>query len=138
MPPTSAPLEEPETATTFIPRASSASITPIWAKPRAPPAPSTRAIFSSLRGGASSSAMRSAVVVGQRQRQEPARLLAERSGLDDLRVGAVVQHVHQQLAGVAVGNLQLIAAVAQPAALLLRVPVLVGDPARGALVEHDR
>ena len=42
-PPTSAPLDEPATATMSSERACSASITPICASPRAPPAPSTSA-----------------------------------------------------------------------------------------------
>ena len=47
-PPTSAPLDAPAIATMFIPRACSASITPICASPRAPPAPSTSATGSPL------------------------------------------------------------------------------------------
>src|SRR5690606_14321264 len=80
----------------------------------------------------------SALVVRQRQRQQRARLLPQRGGLHDLRVAAVVQHVHQQLARRAVGHLQLVAAVGQVAALLARVPVLVGHPARRLGAEQDR
>src|SRR3546814_18036350 len=136
MPPTRAPLEEPETATTFIRRASSASITPIWAKPRAPPAPSTNAIFSSVRGGASSPAMGSAIVVRQRPRQQRPCLLAQRGGFDDLCVGAVIPHVPPPLASVAVGQLHLVAAVAEHASLLLRNPLLVGAQDRAPHVQH--
>ena len=49
MPPTSAPLDEPAMVMISSPRATSDSITPICASPRAPPAPSTRATFSPLR-----------------------------------------------------------------------------------------
>src|SRR5690348_16507237 len=121
MPPTSAPLEEPDTETMSRPRASSASITPIWAKPRAPPAPRTRATFSPRRARAlGASAMPgSALVVGQRELQQRARLFAQRGRLGDLGVAAVMQHVHQQLARVAVGHLEFVAAVGQVAALLL-------------------
>src|SRR5690606_22177567 len=109
-------MEVPAIEATRSPRASISSITPICASPRAPPDPST----SPIRGGPSASRM-SAVVVGEGQRGRPARLLAQRRRLEELGVGAVMQLVHQQLARVAVGHLQLVAAVGQPAALLLRI-----------------
>src|SRR5690606_27126525 len=109
-------MEVPAIEAMRSPRASISSITPICASPRAPPDPST----SPIRGAPPPSSM-STVVVGQGQREQRARLLAQRRGLEDLGVGAVMQHVHQQLARVAVGHLQLVAAVGQPAALLLRI-----------------
>src|SRR5688572_638421 len=151
-PPTSAPLEDPAMATMLSLRASSAAITPICASPRAPPAPSTSATFSPLSiFGASapaitrsslractSSACSSLVVVAHRQLQQCTHLLAQRRRLDDLGIAAVIQHVHQQLAGAAVRHLQLVAAVREEPPLLLRMPAFVGDPARGLGAEQDR
>src|SRR5690606_29887280 len=124
MPPTRAPLEEPAIAEISIPRASSASRTPIWARPRAPPEPSTSATRSLRRMTGASAPGISVVVMRQGQLQQRARLLAQPPGFDDLRVRAVMQHVHQQLARRAVGHLQFVAAVGQETALLLRMPVL--------------
>src|SRR3546814_9292955 len=45
---------------------------------------------------------------------------------------------HQQLARRSVGHFQLVAAVGEITPLLLRMPVLVGHPARGLGAEHDR
>src|SRR5690606_40550096 len=119
-PPTRAPMEVPAIATISSPRSSSTSITPIWARPRAPPDPSTRPIRG-LRPASTGSAL----VIGQGQLQQRPGLLAQRRRLDDLCVRAVVQHVHQQLARIAVGHLEFEAAVGQMAALLLRMPLLV-------------
>src|SRR5690606_11088112 len=110
-PPTSEPLEEPATDATRRPRASSDSITPICASPRAPPAPSARAIGSPCPRPGACAATASALVVAQREREHCTRLRAQGFGLDDLRVAAVVQHVHQQFARRAVGHLQLVEAV---------------------------
>ena len=48
MPPTTAPIEHPETLTMSKPCSSNTWITPIWALPRAPPLPSTNATVGML------------------------------------------------------------------------------------------
>src|SRR5690606_15664195 len=119
MPPITAPMEEPASATMDRPRASIASITPMWARPRAPPEPST------------SATRRRSAIGGEREPEQDLGFLAQRRRRHHLGVGPVAEHVHQQLLGIAVGQLELVAAVRQVPAFLARMPVLVGDPARG-------
>src|SRR5579885_2021042 len=78
------------------------------------------------------------LIGADRQLQHDSHLFAQRDGCDDLGIGTVLEHVHEQFARIAVRHLELVAAVLEPLALLLRMPVLVGDPARGVRRKADR
>src|ERR1700750_3349442 len=150
MPPTSAPMEVPAMATISKPRSSRTSIAPIWASPFAAPAPSARATRG-LRGKplaagkAPGSAIsislmqrrRSGVVIltvlvaGQGQLEQDLHFFAKRQRRDDLGIRPVLEYVHQQFARVRIRHFQFVTSVRKGLALLLRVPVFVGHPARG-------
>ncbi len=76
-------------------------------------------------------------VLRRRRPQARRHVLAQFLRRQHLGVRAVAQDVHRQLARIGVGDAQLERAVAQHAPGLPRVPLLVGDPARGVAREAD-
>lgn len=73
----------------------------------------------------------------QRPHQHLTHALAQLRGRDDFGVGAVALDVHQQFAGIRVGDGEFEGAVGEEALALLRVPDLVGDPAGGVRGEVE-
>src|SRR6187402_3489501 len=157
MPPMSAPIDVPATATISKPRSSSTSIAPIWASPFAAPAPSASATrgfrgVSLAAGKAPGSAMsislmqrrrsvvvvRTVLVAGEGQLEQDLHFFAKRQRRNDLGIGAVFEDVHQQLARIRVRHLEFVAAIRQRLTLLLRMPVFVGHPTRGVRRETNR
>src|SRR3954469_17692910 len=106
MPPMSAPIDVPATATTSKPRSSRTSSAPMWARPFAAPAPRARATRGFLgpllaAGNAPVSAIsmslmqrrhsvvvvRAVLVAGQRQLEQDLHFFAQRQRRNDLGVG---------------------------------------------------
>src|SRR3546814_16191422 len=113
MPPTSAPIDEPATATIWWPCSRSTSMTPICASPRAPPAPSTRAMR-----------LVSVFIGTHCQLQQGSNLRTQRRRRHHLGVGTLTQYIHQHLAGVGVRQFELVAAIGQqtPPPIFLPIP----------------
>ena len=68
------------------------------------------------------------VVLGKRGMQLRDNMISQRIRRDDAHFGTMPQDVHHELAIVAVGDAQLVAAVDQKLPHLFGVPSFIGDP----------